>query len=149
MARGKLVWISYPEGAGKIKEDGTGDIYDFEFPEHYKNGNDINSPLVVPDKVTFTQGGGMTASDIERRDVPTACKLTANPDEIPRGESSTLLWETTNAISAEITGAGAPGSVQLPSGSANVQPSTTTTYTLTVTNATGQDSDQATVMLVR
>ena len=145
MASGKVVWISVPEGAGKIKEDGTGDIYDFEFPEHYKNGNDINSPLVVPDKVTFTPGGGLTASDIERTNVPTACKLTANPEVIPRGESFTLSWETTNAISAAITGAGAPGSVQLPSGFAVVVPRATTTYTLTVTNATGQDSDDATV----
>ena len=92
MARGKLDWISYPEQIGKIKKDVTGDIYDFEFPEHYKNGNDINSPLVVPDKVTFTQGGGMTASDIERTDVPTACKITADPEVIRRGETSTLEW---------------------------------------------------------
>ena len=149
MASGKVDWIDDPEQAGKIKEDGTGDIYDFDFPEHYKNGNDINSPLVVPDKVTFTPGGGMTASDIERADVPTACRLTADPEEIEKGESSTLSWETTNAISATITGEGAPEDVELPSGSAIVSPSSTTIYTLTVNNATGRDTDEATVTVVK
>src|ERR1700737_1971164 len=57
---------------------------------------------------------------------PTAT-LTASPDTIDKGQSSTLTWQTSNATDLGIDGIGA---VQ-PAGTQQVSPAATTTYTLT------------------
>src|SRR5215467_15602287 len=57
---------------------------------------------------------------------PTA-SLTANPNAIDKGASTTLSWETSNATDVSIDSVGA---VQ-PSGSRVVSPPQSTTYTLT------------------
>ncbi len=63
-----------------------------------------------------------------------AATLIAAPAEITAGQSTTLKWTSTNAVSAEIDNG--VGAVSPPSaGSATVSPTTTTTYTLTVANA--------------
>ncbi len=56
---------------------------------------------------------------------PTA-SLTANPNTIDKGQSTTLTWETSNATDVSIEGVGA---VQ-PNGSQSVTPAESTTYTL-------------------
>jgi peptidoglycan-associated lipoprotein len=68
---------------------------------------------------------------------PTA-SLTANPETVDKGQSTTLTWQTTNATDVSIEGIGA---VQ-PSGSQQVTPADSTTYTLTAKGAGG--SQQAT-----
>jgi len=68
---------------------------------------------------------------------PTA-SLTANPNTVEKGQSVTLTWETTNATDVTIDGIGA---VQA-SGSQQVTPTDSTTYTLTAKGAGG--SQQAT-----
>jgi peptidoglycan-associated lipoprotein len=68
---------------------------------------------------------------------PTA-SLTANPETVDKGQSTTLTWQTTNATDVSIEGIGA---VQ-PSGSQQVTPTDSTTYTLTAKGAGG--SQQAT-----
>jgi peptidoglycan-associated lipoprotein len=68
---------------------------------------------------------------------PTA-SLTANPETVDKGQSTTLTWQTTNATDVSIEGIGA---VQ-PSGSQQVTPAGSTTYTLTAKGAGG--SQQAT-----
>src|SRR5581483_108874 len=68
---------------------------------------------------------------------PTA-SLTANPETVDKGQSTTLTWQTTNATDVSIDGIGA---VQ-PSGSQQVTPAASTTYTLTAKGAGG--SQQAT-----
>ena len=64
---------------------------------------------------------------------PTA-KLSASPSAIGFGETTTLTWSSTNAVSAVIT----PdiGEVE-PSGSREVSPSSATTFRITVTSADG------------
>jgi peptidoglycan-associated lipoprotein len=64
--------------------------------------------------------------------------LTANPETVDKGQSTTLTWQTTNATDVSIEGIGA---VQ-PSGSQQVTPADSTTYTLTAKGAGG--SQQAT-----
>ena len=54
---------------------------------------------------------------------PTA-SLSANPDTIQAGQSSTLTWETTNATDVTLEGVGQVG----PSGSRRVSPADSTTY---------------------
>ena len=71
---------------------------------------------------------------------PTA-SLTANPESVEKGGSTTLTWQTTNATDVSIEGIGA---VQ-PSGSQPVVPSESTTYTLTAKGAGG--TQQATARI--
>src|SRR5690349_24708244 len=65
---------------------------------------------------------------------PTA-SLTANPDSVQKGQSTTLSWQTSNATDVSIEGVGA---VQA-SGSQQVTPQDSTTYTL---NAKGPGGTQ-------
>jgi len=72
---------------------------------------------------------------------PTAT-LTANPTSITSGQSSTLMWSTTNATSVSIdNGVGTVAT----SGSKSVSPAATTTYTLTATGPGGSTTSKATV----
>ena len=74
---------------------------------------------------------------------PTAT-LTASPTSITSGQTATLTWTTTNATAATIdNGIGAVQPVS--GGSITVQPSKTTTYTLTATGPNGTATAQATV----
>lgn len=71
---------------------------------------------------------------------PTA-SLTANPDTIQKGQSTTLTWETSNATDVSIEGIGA---VQA-SGSQQVSPADSTTYRLTAKGPGGTQSATARV----
>jgi hypothetical protein len=73
---------------------------------------------------------------------PPAISFSASPDDIATGQSSTLVWDTTNATSVTIDNG--VGSQPL-SGSTTVTPNLTTTYTLTATGPGGTASSQATV----
>jgi hypothetical protein len=66
----------------------------------------------------------------------------ANPATVNAGQSSTLIWVTSNATSVTITpGVGTVNA----SGSASVTPTTTTTYTLTATGPSGTVNQSVTV----
>ncbi len=71
---------------------------------------------------------------------PTA-SLTASPETIDKGQSSTLTWKTENATDVSIEGIGA---VQ-PSGSQSVNPAESTTYTLTAKGTGGTQTATARV----
>jgi peptidoglycan-associated lipoprotein len=71
---------------------------------------------------------------------PTA-SLSASPDAIDKGQSSTLTWQTTAATDVGIDGIGA---VQA-SGTQQVTPAETTTYTLTAKGPGGTKTATATV----
>jgi peptidoglycan-associated lipoprotein len=71
---------------------------------------------------------------------PTA-SLSANPNTVQKGQSTTLSWETSNATDVSIDGVGA---VQ-PSGSQQLTPADSTTYTLTAKGAGGSQSATARV----
>jgi peptidoglycan-associated lipoprotein len=72
---------------------------------------------------------------------PTA-SLTANPDTVNKGESTTLTWQTTNATDVSIDNG--VGTVQ-PNGSQQVTPSDSTTYTLTAKGEGGTQTGTARV----
>lgn len=70
--------------------------------------------------------------------------LNAAPTTIERGQSTTLTWETRNATAITIDNG--VGSVEpVAGGSVSVSPTATTTYTATVTGATGSVNCQTTV----
>lgn len=71
---------------------------------------------------------------------PTAT-LSANPETIDKGQSSTLTWQTSNATDISIEGIGA---VQ-PNGTQQVTPTESTTYTLTAKGAGGTQTATARV----
>jgi peptidoglycan-associated lipoprotein len=71
---------------------------------------------------------------------PTA-SLTANPESVEKGGSTTLTWQTTNATDVSIEGI---GGVQT-SGSQQVTPADSTTYTLTAKGAGGTQTATARV----
>jgi peptidoglycan-associated lipoprotein len=75
--------------------------------------------------------------------LPTAT-LTAEPSRIEAGQSATLRWTTTNAN--DVTISGGIGTVAA-SGSRQVSPIDTTTYTLTAAGPNGNTSATATVTI--
>jgi peptidoglycan-associated lipoprotein len=81
----------------------------------------------------------------EARTAATTASLTANPESVDKGGSTTLTWQTTNATDVSIEGIGA---VQ-PSGSQPVVPSESTTYTLTAKGAGGTQQATARVTVTQ
>jgi hypothetical protein len=75
-----------------------------------------------------------------------AAALTANPERIALGESSTLSWTSNNATSCSGIGFSTGGAI---SGSIPVSPTVNTTYTVSCTDGSSSASDQATVSLRR
>jgi peptidoglycan-associated lipoprotein len=75
---------------------------------------------------------------------PTA-SLTANPNTVDKGQATTLSWQTANATDVSIDGIGA---VQA-SGSQQVTPADSTTYTLTAKGAGGTQQATARVTVTQ
>jgi peptidoglycan-associated lipoprotein len=71
----------------------------------------------------------------------TTASLTANPETVDRGQSTTLSWQTNNATEVSISGIGA---VQT-NGSQQVTPNDSTTYTLTAKGPGGTQQATARV----
>jgi peptidoglycan-associated lipoprotein len=71
---------------------------------------------------------------------PTA-SLTANPNSVAKGESTTLTWETTNATDVQIDGVGPVN----PTGSRQVTPTDSTTYRLVAKGSGGSQEATARV----
>jgi len=113
------------------------------------------SMLVTPTATTTYQltatgaGGKTTTTAMVTVNIPAppppapTASLSAKPNAIQGGQSSTLTWQTTNASSVTIDGLGAVGT----SGSQSVTPTETTIYKLTATGDGGSTtaSTQVTV----
>lgn len=67
---------------------------------------------------------------------PLTCSLAVDPQLFPAGTTSRLSWTTTGANGASIDQG--IGGAELPSGSRNITPLTTTTYTMTATSSIGR-----------
>lgn len=108
----------------------------------------IVSPSVTTTyTLTATGRGGTTSKSVTVvvTSTPPEVTLTAVPDSIQFGESSTLSWSSTNAVSATLD----PGIGEVPvSGSIEVFPTETTTYTIEVTGPGGSASASATVTVI-
>lgn len=73
---------------------------------------------------------------------PTLTSFSANPTTISAGQPSTLSWQVSDATSLSINQGVGDVTGQT---SVSVSPTTTTTYTLTASNADGSTTDQTTV----
>lgn len=100
--------------------------------------------------LTCTGPGGSAFSSKTVTVVPITssifAELTATPDRIALGESSSLSWTSANATSCSGIGFATGGAT---SGVISVSPIVNTTYTLTCTNGGDSASDQASVNLRR
>jgi len=91
------------------------------------DGHSVSAP------VTITVSGAA---------VPQIVTFVATPQNISPGQSTKICWQVTGATSISINGVGSNLNAN---DCATVTPSTTTTYTLTATNATGQIQGNVTV----
>ena len=74
---------------------------------------------------------------------PTIVAFSASDTEITDGDSTTLIWNATNATSVQIDQG--VGSGLAAAGTISVSPSSSTTYTLTVSNSAGNATQSVTV----
>ena len=109
------------------------------------------SRVVTPTRTTeytftATDQGGQSyqcSAGVTVWEAPVVSSFKADPDSIDSGGATTLDWSTRHATDVSIRpdpGGGTPGA----SGSRNVSPTTTTTYTLTASNPAWTDGDSAT-----
>jgi RHS repeat-associated protein len=114
---------------------------------HVSGTVDVSPTETTTYTITATGPGGTTTADAAvtvTYPEPTV-SLTATPESISIRESSTLSWSSTDADTCEIT----PdvGTVD-PSGSVDVSPTETTTYTITAIGAGGTTTAVATVTMI-
>ncbi|MDY6950912.1 MAG: RHS repeat-associated core domain-containing protein [Thermodesulfobacteriota bacterium] len=111
------------------------------------NGSTTVSPGETTTYTITATGLGGTATDTVTVTVlyPPTVTISAGPETILQGESSTLTWSSTHTDSCPIE----PdiGTVD-PSGSTTVSPSETTTYTITATGPGGSATDTVTVTVL-
>lgn len=111
-------------------------------------GSFVVSPTATTTYTLLASGPGGTSTcavtvsvNVGPTGPPRIIKFTAVPDSIIAGEKSTLLWNVENADTVSITSL---GTVQL-TGTQDVTPIQTTTYTLTATNKASSATAQATI----
>ncbi|MFA5340310.1 MAG: hypothetical protein WC332_00895 [Clostridia bacterium] len=76
--------------------------------------------------------------------LPTIDTFTADPESLINGNAVTLTWTSTDGTSASISPTVGATTVD---GTIDLYPTVTTTYTLTVTNASGSDTSDVTVTI--
>ena len=74
-----------------------------------------------------------------------SCAMSVNPSTISRGSNASLAWASTKASSATLSGF---GTVSV-SGAKYISPRQTTTYMLTISNASGQSASCSATLTVR
>ncbi len=97
--------------------------------------------------ITATGGGGSATASVTvtAKDRPPTITISANPQAIPPGGSTTLTWASTNAYSCSISPS--IGSIGT-SGSKVIKPTKTTTYTITATGSGGSSSATVVVLVM-
>jgi len=104
------------------------------------------APTVTTTYTITVTGSGGSATDsvtVSVNQAPTV-NITSDPTEMVLGETATLTWTSTNAISASIDQSIGTVSVN---GSTTVTPAVTTTYTITVDGPGGTATDSVTVTI--
>ncbi len=112
---------------GNVALTGSTDVYPRTTTTYVLKAS--NSRGVATAKVTVTVSGAPGAAG-----TPVINSFTASPDSIAPGETSTLSWDVSGAVTVNIDQG--VGNVGL-TGTRLVSPSRTTAYTLTATNASG------------
>lgn len=110
---------------------------------------DVSPTATTVYKLTCTGAGG-SASDSAivtfSASPPPVVSLTATPDTILRGQSSTLAWTSSN--DSLCTASGSWSGTQATNGTHGVSPTSTATYTLTCSGVGGDTRRSVTVVVV-
>lgn len=111
-------------------------------------GSTVVSPTVTTTYIlTATNAAGSVSATVtvgvSIPPPPAISSFTATPARIAIGQSTTLAWSVTNAVTITISGIG-----PVAGSSVVVSPISTTTYTLTATNSSGTASTSITVVVV-
>ncbi len=139
VAPGDLVNITWEvQGADQVEISGIGVV-----------GSSGQSSLPITETTVFTltaRKGDQTVSEsqtvqVSAQALPKIAQFGAAPSTIDSGQTSILSWQVDGADSVEISGIGTVAA----SGSMPVQPTSTTSYTLTATNSVGDASSVTTV----
>jgi streptogramin lyase len=101
---------------------------------------------VAPNGRLYVMDGNAAVRAFIAGDPPSIASFTSSPGIIPLGESATLTWTTSGATSARIT----PGIGEVAlTGSIVVRPTSSTRYTLTVSNDSGAENATTLVIVPR
>lgn len=111
-----------------------------------QSGSQIVSPkadtvYTITARNAFGQATAQVAIRVTAEPMPRIVRFSAAPIEIVAGEAASLIWQVENATDVSISSI---GEVAI-TGTTNVTPTVTTTYTLTAKNSSGEVSAQATV----
>jgi hypothetical protein len=112
-------------------------------------GTDTLTATYTPDSAssaTFTSATGTNTVTVTAGSAAPTVTLTANPTSITSGESSILTWSSTNATSC--TASSGWSGTKATSGNLSVSPTSTTSYTLTCTGASGSAEASVTLTVV-
>jgi hypothetical protein len=112
-----------------------------------QSGSQVVTPTattvyVLTARNQFGQTTAQTTIQVNAPPMARVVRFSAAPTEIVAGETASLVWNVENATDVSISGG--IGEVAL-TGSTNVSPTQTTTYTLTARNAAGTVTAEATV----
>lgn len=139
---GELVTITWEvEGAGEVEISGLGVV-----------GTSGQSSIPISETTVFTltaRSGDQTASESQTVQVaddtlPQIVQFGASPTTVESGQPSVLSWNVEGADTVVISGIGNVDG----SGSMSVTPTSTTSYTLTATNAVGESTSVTTVSVL-
>ena len=127
------------QGADTVSISGIGTVE--------PSGNRVVSPeetttYTITASNKFNQATCNVRIQVTQGQVPRIVRFTAAPMEVVKGQPSTLVWAVENATDVKISSIGAGVG---PTGSQEIRPDQTTTYTLTATNKFGQVSATVTV----
>ncbi|HTT63992.1 MAG TPA: OmpA family protein [Bryobacteraceae bacterium] len=129
--------VSIDNGVGSVATNGSVSVSPATTTTYTLTATGADGATKVTAAVTITVGNAA---------VPAIVSFTASPTVINTpGSSVSLCWNVTNAQT--ITIMPSPGTVTGASGCVTVNPTTTTTYTLTATNAVGPNQAVVTVSL--
>ncbi len=132
--------VTISHGIGEVNSSGSHTVSPTETTTYILTAS--NSGGSVTDSVMITVNPADEEADST---IPTIHSFTSDYTLISPGGSTHLSWEVSNADTVTIEPV--LGEVSI-SGSAYVSPSTTTTYTLTASNAFGDNTAEITVMVL-
>lgn len=129
------------ENADSVEISGLGGVA--------QNGTQVVTPeatttYTLTARNRFGSATAQVSIQVNPAPMPRIVRFTAAPAEIVRGEQASLVWQVENATDVSISTIGAVAIT----GSTNVSPSSTTTYTLTARNASGEVTAEATVTVI-
>jgi len=132
--------VTLSHGIGEVDSSGSQTVSPVETTTYILTATNSAGSVTKSQIVTVNP-----VNEEEDLSVPIIHSFTSDYTWISPGGSANLSWEVSNADSVNIEPV--LGNVNL-SGSANVSPGTTTTYTLTATNIVGTNTAEITIMVL-